>query len=521
MKRLDKDAVVDEISAHLAALPLFADIEDHPEYLASALEASVPLEFQTGETIIRQDEFGNSFFLIWTGSVKLEVRKETNGLVQISGPSAEELLQLGPGEMFGELSLLSGEPRTSTVTAIAPTRVIEFYRNGFERLVRYSAKCKQHMDELYHKHGKLIHLKRVPLFAQLNDEAFALVLEKADLRIYRKDDYLFRQDQPIDALYLIKDGYIRLSQKLEKEDRQEGEIRKVKEELIQAYVSEGHCFGQDGMITPGKWDQSGKCATSVEAIRITRDDFLALLQQSRTMAKSILSALQILNSEPASGLAGTGVGKTSLVTLTVGSKATAPGPDIGATNLVAMRPLIEHGYVDAESLLLMDMELCVRCGNCVRACEATHGGITRLVRRGITVARRKDVEKEGSRQFLQIPTSCFHCKDPECMIGCPTGAITRDLEREVFVQEDICIGCGNCAARCPWGNIAMFPLEETKEVEGVTKIVDLLAVKCDLCRGRESSACVYNCPTGACIRVAPREYFPELKMMGIVPIAQG
>ena len=109
------------------------------------------------------------------------------------------------------------------------------------------------------------------------------------------------------------------------------------------------------------------------------------------------------------------------------------------------------------------------------------------------------------------------------MIGCPTGAITRDSQREVFIQDNLCIGCGNCAVRCPWGNIAMFPLpqKEEKEVGGVTKIVELLAVKCDLCQNRDSSACVYNCPTGACIRIKPSEYFEELKLMGIVPIKQG
>jgi Fe-S-cluster-containing hydrogenase component 2 len=92
----------------------------------------------------------------------------------------------------------------------------------------------------------------------------------------------------------------------------------------------------------------------------------------------------------------------------------------------------------------------------------------------------------------------------------------------VFIQDKLCIGCGNCTVRCPWGNIAMFPLpqKEEKEVGGVTKIVELLAVKCDLCQDRDSSACVYNCPTGACIRIKPSEYFEELKLMGIVPIKQ-
>ena len=247
-----------------------------------------------------------------------------------------------------------------------------------------------------------------------------------------------------------------------------------------------------------------------------------MIKERPEVFKKVLASLQGAPASSSSGLGGTGVGKTSLLAPNLRGEPTpaGPAPEIGKTNLLAIRPIVEQGYVGAQSMLVMDMELCVRCGNCVRACEATHGGITRLVRRGITIARRKDVNKEGSRQFLQIPTSCLHCKDPECMIGCPTGAITRDLQREVFIQEDICIGCGNCAARCPWGNIAMFPLEnkEEKEVTGVTRIVEQLAVKCDLCRGRESSACVYNCPTGACIRIEPSEYFEELKLMGIVPI---
>lgn len=498
--QLDRERVLEELSAFMAGLPQFDDTKEHPEHLTKAFEACIPLEFRAGDVIVRQNDFGNSFFIIWTGAVDV--------LVTNASGAGEKVATLQPGQMFGELSLLAGAPRSATVTAAGTCRVVEIYRNGFERLVRYSSKFKQRMDELYDQRGKETHLMRVPLFSHLGDASFKLLLQKTKLRIYNKGEQLFEQGEEIDAFYLIKDGYIRLSQKL------------GGEEMIQAYVAEGHCFGQEGMIRPARWEQNGVAATWVEAIKISRGDFQDLIQSSPDTFARVLTGAGVIGAQAAAGLGGSGVGKTSLLAVIPQPSAAPAAKDFGKTNILAIRPIVEQGYVHAKSMLVMDMELCVRCGNCVRACETTHGGITRLVRRGITIARRKDPKKEGSRQFLQVPTSCLHCKDPECMIGCPTGAITRDLQREVFIQDPLCIGCGNCAARCPWGNIAMFPLanKEEKEVMGVTKIVEQLAVKCDLCRGRESSACVYNCPTGACIRIDPAEYFEELKLMGIMPV---
>ena len=246
--------------------------------------------------------------------------------------------------------------------------MVEIYRNGFEKLVRYSPKFKQRMDELYQERGKLIHLKRVPIFSHLDDESFNLLLAKTNLRILNKGERLFEQNKQIDALYVIKDGYVRLSQKVDRE------------ELIQSYVSEGHCFGQEGMLLDGKWDQTGVASTWVEAIKITRADFREMVNKRADMFQKVLAGMP--RASVMEGFGGAGVGKTSLV---------------------AMRPVVEQNYVQAESMLVMDMELCVRCGNCVRACEATHGGITRLVRRGITIARRKDVNEEGSRAIPPDP----------------------------------------------------------------------------------------------------------------------
>src|SRR6185437_3593732 len=66
------------------------------------------------------------------------------------------------------------------------------------------------------------------------------------------------------------------------------------------------------------------------------------------------------------------------------------------------------GMIQAEALLVMDLDRCVKCDNCVSACESLHGE-SRLVRTGIQLGN-----------YL-VPAACRHCDDPKCMTACPTG----------------------------------------------------------------------------------------------------
>src|SRR4029078_13675831 len=121
----------------------------------------------------------------------------------------------------------------------------------------------------------------------------------------------------------------------------------------------------------------------------------------------------------------------------------------------------QHAFRDlyrlkvARSLLVIDLETCVRCGHCAWACADLYGE-SRLVRRGDKMVARVDEKKSAPRSLL-LPNSCQHCENPSCMIDCPTGAIGRDPDGEVFIREALCTGCGNCAKACPWENIQMAP----------------------------------------------------------------
>lgn len=104
------------------------------------------------------------------------------------------------------------------------------------------------------------------------------------------------------------------------------------------------------------------------------------------------------------------------------------------------------GLVQGQKLMLIDLDRCTRCDECVRACVNSHDdGRSRLF-------------LEGPRfgQFL-VPLTCRSCLDPVCMRGCPVGAIHRGDNRQMVI-EDWCIGCDLCARQCPYGSIQMHDI---------------------------------------------------------------
>ena len=89
-------------------------------------------------------------------------------------------------------------------------------------------------------------------------------------------------------------------------------------------------------------------------------------------------------------------------------------------------------------------------------------------------------------QWLMMSDVCKHCANAGCLQACPTGAIVRTEFGSVYVQPDICNGCGYCVPACPFGVVAL-------EHE------DGRAFKCTLCYDRQKDglepACAKACPT--------------------------
>jgi Fe-S-cluster-containing hydrogenase component 2 len=173
-----------------------------------------------------------------------------------------------------------------------------------------------------------------------------------------------------------------------------------------------------------------------------------------------------------------------------------------SAEVTPLNDFLTQGLMEAQSLLLLDLEKCVRCDECVRACADAHDGVTRLVREGLRFDK-----------YL-VATSCRQCRDPLCMVGCPVGSIRRRNSLEIII-EDWCIGCGLCASNCPYGNLNMhsFAVEvpDPAQPSRRMKATQRKATGCDLCMEHKEPSCVYACPHDAAHRVEPLSFFASMK----------
>jgi Fe-S-cluster-containing dehydrogenase component len=112
--------------------------------------------------------------------------------------------------------------------------------------------------------------------------------------------------------------------------------------------------------------------------------------------------------------------------------------------------LTENRFYNGTATMMIDLDRCTRCDDCVRACAATHDGNPRFLRHGPISGR------------LMVANACMHCVDPVCMIGCPTGAIHRDsFGGQVVINPSTCIGCKACFNNCPYDAIRMVEIRDT------------------------------------------------------------
>ncbi len=378
-------------------------------------------------------------------------------------------VKLGAGEMFGEIGALSGWPQSATAKTSAECRLIQIRTSALRMMRKRSTALKSRLDSLYKERSLKSQLRATPLFRELSDQSIEALAEKVELVSCEPDEVIAAEGQPADCLYLIRSGFIKVSKKIA-----EGSI-------VVSYLSKGNIFGQaelllDGM---GKWLFTASSKEYAELIKISRTDFAALLTGHPAMERLMWDSIVARVKE--AGYSRKNISQSEFIS-----------------------SALNKGIVEGNSILVIDLNICTRCDDCVRGCADTHDGIPRFVREG---------DKMGN---LLVTRACYHCEDPVCLVGCPTGAIRRtDVGDVVAIDDKLCIGCASCANNCPYDAITMHETGEQWPPdmipEGLRGKEKQLASKCDLCYTDSAGpACVRSCPHGCAVRVGNLEEFRNL-----------
>jgi len=484
--------------------------------------AAVLQRYRQGDTVCVEGEFGSTAYYIISGTVEISIQNPLAHLrtrpatgffgrsvarmksfllddgqdkraeahdrkfigidANVDLPMNKPIAELGPGELFGEMTCRTFQPRSATVIAREPCVMVEMLRVILDMLVgtrqiseasKATAKAvkvptfkgtsfKAQMDEKYRQRSLETHLRSVPLFASVGEEFLRYLKDKVELVSYNQSDVICKEGEEADAFYLIRSGMVRVSQAM------------PGGEMVRTYLSRGDYFGEIGLLRAIKRIATCAALDAVDVVKVPGAEFNLMLEKFPGVRAQLEPVAEARMAATRGRVAPAGLG---------------------------LDDYLNQGLFEAQNLLLIDLDNCTRCDACVQACAKAHDGVSRLLRDGL----RYD-------HFL-VATACRSCRDPLCMTQCPVGSIRRKENLEIII-EDWCIGCGLCARNCPYGNINLHPfdvmVEDLQHAGRKKAVVQQKATSCDLCTNLKEPSCVYACPHDAAHRVDPRKFFADV-----------
>lgn len=403
--------------------------------------------------------------------------------------SAHNTVDLDEGQTFGEIAALSRTPRIATVFAATDLDLVELRWQGLRDIRRRDSQFREYIDGLYRARSLSAHLAESPLFAHLDQSvldtiakqtlfethgefewfsSFKKIAARDTGEVLQVEPVIAQQGHYLDGLIMVRSGFARITQKLDHGERTIG------------YASSNDVFGLQEIVehwregTPLVLRRALRAVGYVDIMRVPT----ALVEQHVLphVSSHLLPPAGPVMADPAWQV------RSSQLPL--------------EQSLVDF--LVDNRTINGSAAMLINIDRCTGCDDCVRACASTHDNNPRFIRQGPT---------HGN---IQVANACMHCADPVCLIGCPTGAIARNFaDGRVMIDDRICIGCGTCANSCPYNNIQMVEIRDADggfiiDKESNAPIVK--GAKCDLCYGQLGGpACERACPHDALIRVDMRD----------------
>src|SRR5208282_2513028 len=235
--------------------------------------------------------------------------------------------ELGPGDLFGEMTCMSLYPRSATVRAETDCTVLEMLRNVLDMMQR-NKNFRAQLDKSYRRRALDSHLRSVPVFAELTDDFISSLRETVELIRYSPGQVICRQGDPADSFYLVRIGFVKVTQ------------AHPGGEMVLAYLSRGDYFGETGLLNHDVRTATCTALDHVELVRIGADDFSRMMEQFPEVRRKLESVEQ--------------------------ERSQMNRQRLSVVQSVPLDSFLAQGLMEAQSLLLLDLNSCTRCDACVR-----------------------------------------------------------------------------------------------------------------------------------------------------------
>lgn len=500
--------------------------------------------FDTGDIVVRRGDWGNTAFFVLSGSVRVELEPPKSAMppsmlgrgehdrmnlfqavaqlwrnsrlpevrhhpgrlddrvgTRRTGDGTRLYLQdvpqvlnqyhtvtLETGQWFGELAALGRTPRTATIFADSPCELLEIRWQGLRDIMRYDRHggLKRYIEDVFRDRALSTFLRAEPLFRNLDDDQMDRLVREAEFETFGNYDshqpfkelakqgaelnlanepFVAREGEYPNGVVLIRSGLARISERYHNGYRTVG------------YLMPGQSYGFQEIAAGWKQESASPLRYSLTAI-----GYLNVVVIPTVLVEELLLE---------SGIAPPG-SESSL-------REKPVEEDIRQLDSHLVDFLVDNRYVQGTATMLIDLDRCTRCDDCVRACAMTHDGNPRFIRHGPVHGR------------FMMANACLHCADPVCMIDCPTGAIHRNQrEGQIVISDETCIGCAQCASNCPYDAIRMVEIRDSQGqfvVDEKNRRPLTQATKCDLCIDQPGGpACQQACAHEALQRVDMRHF---------------
>jgi Fe-S-cluster-containing dehydrogenase component/CRP-like cAMP-binding protein len=388
------------------------------------------------------------------------------------------------GTAFGEVAALGRTPRTATVVAETRTRLLEIRWQGLRELRKYAAPIRDYIDRRYRETSLEVHLSEAKIFQHLDRELLEKVKDATEFETHgnfdwygsykrltgqdalgrlREEPVIAREGDYPNGIILIRSGFARLSHIF------------GHGELTLGYLGKGQTYG----LAEIAYNRRNNAAIPLQNTLRSIGYVDALFVPTRIIEDYVLPDLP----------------EHLLPELDRNDRhLSSRSPDHSKIDAADIEFLVENRIVNGTATMLIDLDRCTRCDDCVRACSSTHDDNPRFLRSGPEFSH------------FMVANACMHCTDPVCLIGCPTGAISRNpVGGEVTINDSTCIGCATCYNNCPYDAIRMVQIRGTDGgliLDEENNLPIRKATKCDLCFEQPGGpACERACPHDALVRM--------------------